>query len=268
MASALPPTAPGELTLAHFVATSAFYCELSATDDVLAPGEIEPEDLGEDLTPPPGSPEGDDAAAPWTTSFPSFRTTEVAVICEDPADPFDSNRSRVRIDEQELTLLQGLGSDAELLKRDIAVFEKIAAAKFEPEVRTDRVYGIVRNEKDHLVGYLLYVTEKRKPLIFALGRKTPEDVKERWAEQIRFTLTALHEAGIAWGNAIPHNVLIDKPGDAWIVGLMRGHGKGEVDTGKEETMERDREGLDGILEFIDRGGDEDLQAFFWSYGED
>ncbi len=268
LSPALPPTAPGDLTLAHFIATSAFCCDLIAADDVLVAGEVKPDPLGDEQT-PPASLNDDNTPTTWTTSFPSFRTKEVSVICEDPADPLDSNSSRVRIGEKELTFLQGLGPDSELLKKDLAVYEKIAAAKFEPEVRTSRVYGVVRNEKDQLVGYLLHVIEKRKPLIFALGRDTPSDVKERWADQIRFSVSALHGAGVVWGDANPHNVLIDKNSDAWIVGFMGGYrGKEDAQVGKEEaSTETDLEGLDGILEFIDRGGDEDLEAF-WSDGEE
>jgi len=44
------------------------------------------------------------------------------------------------------------------------------------------------------------------------------------------------------------------------------YSKTGVELGKEESMEMDLEGLDSILEFIDRDRDEDFKGF-WSDNE-
>ncbi|KAG7287545.1 hypothetical protein NEMBOFW57_007057 [Staphylotrichum longicolle] len=100
---------------------SKVYCDLTATDDVLALGDIERVDSYEDRWPSPSS---EDA---WTTSFPSFSLTEIAVICDDPEDPFDASPTRVRIGQQQLYFKKSFDPDDEVTRREIETYERIAA---------------------------------------------------------------------------------------------------------------------------------------------
>ncbi len=240
------------LTLGHFLAASAFECDLAATDDVLAPGEIEPVEMNEDMWPSPRS-EDDDT---WTTSFPSFSPTEVTVICDDPKRPFDSNPTRVFVDQQQLYFKESMDPDDEIARKEVETYERIAAANLGlgTGVRTSRLYGVVRNERNQLVGLLLYPIEEATPLTFAIGPETPETSKNRWAQQIRDTVTALHGAGITWGDAKPDNILIDVHGNAWIIDFGGGRTEGWVDSDMAGTVDGDLQGLERILKFIASGG--------------
>lgn len=211
LSPAPPPLESEQLALSHFLDLASFECDLTATDDVLAPGEVERVDSYEDRWPSPSS---EDA---WTTCFPSFSLTEIAVICEDPEHPFDASPTRIRIGQQQLYFKERFDLDDEVAKREVKTYERIAGANFGPSVRTSRLYGVARNARNQLVGLLLYPIDEDSLLTFAVGPETPDALKDRWARQIRDTIAALHQAGITWGDAKPDNVLIDVHGDAYII---------------------------------------------------
>ncbi|KAL2192372.1 hypothetical protein P885DRAFT_47866 [Corynascus similis CBS 632.67] len=253
LAPAPPPLERGvQLSLSHFLVVTSFECDLVAIDDVLAPGKIERIDnMDEDCWPSPSS--GD----AWTTSFPSFTPTEVAVICNDPDHPFDSNPTQVRVGQQRL-YFKGCDLDDMVAKKEVETYERIASASFGADVRTSRLYGVVRNEKNQLVGLLLYHIEEDTPLTFALGPETSSVLKNRWAQQIQDTMAALHQAGITWGDAKPDNILIDVHGDAWLIDFGGGRTEGWVDSDKAGTVDGDLQALERILKFIASAGDLDM----------
>ncbi len=241
------------LCLSHFLVISTFECTLTAADEVLAPGEIERVEMDEDFWPWQSSNDT------WTTSFPSFKPAEIAVICDDPEHPFDSNPTRVCIGQQQLYFKESLDPDDAITKKEVETYEKIAGADLghEADVRTSRLYGVVRNERNQLVGLLLFPIEEDAPLAFAMRPETPDALKDRWAQQIQHLLTALHRAGITWGDAKPDNILIDVHGDAWIIDFGGGRTEGWADSGKTGTVDGDLQGLERILDFIASGGDGD-----------
>ncbi|KAK4098290.1 hypothetical protein N658DRAFT_509630 [Parathielavia hyrcaniae] len=242
LSPAPPPLEIGQLTLSYFLASTWFYCELAATDEVLAPGQIQ-------LDPLWPSQSSEDV---WTTSFPSFRPAEITVIYDDPEHPFESNYSRVRIGQQQLNFIEAMDVDDEVAKKEVEMHERIArATNLGPGVRTSRLYGVVRNARDQLLGLLLYSIEKDKRLSFALGPDTPNALKDRWARQIRDTVAALHEAGIVWGDVKRDDVLIDVHGDAWIVDFGGGRTEGWVDADTAGTVDG---AIGRISEFIASGG--------------
>jgi hypothetical protein len=250
-----PPLEHRQLTLSDFLDTAFFECELTATDDVLAPVEITPVETDEDCWPSsfyhPDSEPGTDV---WTTSFPSFSPPEVTVICDDPEHPFDSNPAHVRIGQQRLYFKQTSDDpDDPVARKEVETYERIAAANLGAGGRTSRLFGVVRNERNQLLGLLLHLIEEDMPLSFAVTPETPTSVKERWAQQIRGTLAALHRAGITWGDAKPDNVLIDVHGDAWVVDFGGGRTEGWVDSAKAGTVEGDLQALERILDFIEKG---------------
>src|SRR5437762_3381880 len=78
----------------------------------------------------------------------------------------------------------------------------------------------------------------------------PEAAKRRWSVQIRDALAALHKAGIVWGNTKTRNIIIDKSGNAWVVGFREGHTETWLEGDKAGTVEGDMEGLERILHFM------------------
>ncbi|KAH6620993.1 hypothetical protein B0J18DRAFT_450404 [Chaetomium sp. MPI-SDFR-AT-0129] len=243
---ALPPLEGGQLTLGHFIVANSFECDLNAIDDVLLPGEIEPAEP-EDLW--FSAPSGDS----WTTSFPSFTPTEISVHVDDPENPFDSNPSQVCFGQQRLYFKEISDLDDTLATKEVEKYERIARAGLGTDVRTSRLYGVVRNERKQLAGLLLYPIEEEDLLTFAAGPDTPDALKNRWAQQIQHTIAALHKAGIIWGDAKPDNILIDVHGDAWVIDFGGGRTEGWVDADKAGTTEGDLQGLERILKFIASG---------------
>lgn len=252
-----PPRPPlkdkQQLTLSYFIASATFECTLVATDEALTCQDIErvePDQDGFSLSPTTPQP-------PWTTSFPSFTPSEITVLCDDDPNhhPLDSNPTQVHIGTQRLYFKESLDPDDEVAKRGVETHERIANADFGANVRTSRLYGIVRDERSRqMVGLLLYHIEEDTRLAFAVGPGTAEVMRERWARQVRETLAALHGAGITWGDAKADNVLIDVYGDAWIVEFGGGRTEGWVDSGREGTVDGDLQGLERILKFIASGG--------------
>lgn len=255
LSPAPPPLERGEqLTLSHFLIVASFECDLVAVDDVLAPSKIQPfDDTDEGMW--PSSMSSPTAGNVWTTSFPSISPTEIAVFCDDPEHPFDSNPTQVRIGRQRLYFKEAFDLDDMLAKKEVETYERIANANFGADVRASRLYGIVRNEKNLLVGLLLWNIEEDAPLTFAIGPETPSTLKDRWARQIRDTMAALHQAGIVWGDAKPDNILIDVHGDAWLIDFGGGRTEGWVDSDKAGTVDGDLQALERILMFIASGGD-------------
>ncbi|KAK3293381.1 uncharacterized protein B0H64DRAFT_404183 [Chaetomium fimeti] len=261
LSPAPPPAESGQLTLSHFLAATSFECDLTATDEVLAPGEIERVETYEDCW--SSSLGSTDALAPsstdpWTTSFPSFSPADIAVICDDPDHPLDSNPSQVRIGQQQFYFKESMDLDDVVTKKEVETYERIAAANLGPGVRISRLHGVVQNEMKQLVGLLLYHIEEDTLLTFAVGPETPDALKDRWAQQIQDTIAALHQAGITWGDAKPDNILVDIHGDAWIIDFGGGRTKGWVDSSKAGTVDGDLQALERILKFIVSGGDDHI----------
>ncbi|KAK3329170.1 hypothetical protein B0H66DRAFT_466373 [Apodospora peruviana] len=253
-----PPPRSLKLTLNHFYATESFKCDLLAVGDRLFPGSVEPRQNR--LEDPIHQTEHLDSALPWTTtSFPFFRPEDVQVIHNFDSGPheiFDSDPERVRVGRKDL-FFKALDPDNShldlIVRREIAVYEKIAANPNLAGLRISRLYGLVCNERNQLMGLLLHLIDTETPLSCAVGPDTPQTAKDRWSRQIRTTVAAFHEAGIVWGDAHPGNILIDDHLDAWIVDFGGGWTEGWVDRDKAETREGDLQGIERILEFIQTG---------------
>jgi hypothetical protein len=127
LSPASPPPGSGQLAPSHFLLGTSFECDLTAVDEVLAPGEIEPGGMDEDCWPSPSS------ADTWTTSFPSFSPAEIAVVCDDPEHPFDSNPARVRIGQQQLHFRECPPDDV-VAKKEVETYEKLPVRILDPPV--------------------------------------------------------------------------------------------------------------------------------------
>ncbi|KAK3933881.1 hypothetical protein QBC46DRAFT_401047 [Diplogelasinospora grovesii] len=256
--SLAPPLADiSTLTLQDFFHSASFECELGAVNDRFVLGPIERrENESEEMWPPGHDPEDDDPpeASPWTTTFPSFRADQVRVLCDSRSDILNTSPTKVAVDGQTFYFKAVQPPGDKVGKREVQVYEQIVRAGFGSHVRTSRLYGVVLDENQQLMGLLLYPIAIDDTLEYALENPgTKKSSKKRWAKQIKATLGALHEHGIVWGDAKPDNIVINVHGDAWIIDFGGGHTRGWVDKAKYETIQGDLQGLENILEFISTG---------------
>ncbi|OAQ73699.1 kinase domain-containing protein [Pochonia chlamydosporia 170] len=113
-------------------------------------------------------------------------------------------------------MLQSIIADSH--KRELRSYRKMHAAKFDDAVRVPQLLGLLKDNKNTVYGFLLSKPENEMAsLANRLGRSPPPDLRKKWDEQITTTLEALHAAGISWGDAKPHNVIIDADDDAYLV---------------------------------------------------
>ncbi|KAK2613394.1 hypothetical protein N8I77_000312 [Diaporthe amygdali] len=79
----------------------------------------------------------------------------------------------------------------------------------------------------------------------------PQELREKWAGQIRETIQTLHTMGVVWGDAKPSNIIIDLNDDAWIIDFGGSWTDGWVDEDLQETIEGDEQGVARILKLLD-----------------
>ncbi|KAF2965718.1 hypothetical protein GQX73_g7863 [Xylaria multiplex] len=72
-------------------------------------------------------------------------------------------------------------------------------------------------------------------------------MRTKWAEQIRRSVTQLHELGILWLDTKTDNVLIDDEGNAIVLDFGGGNTVGWVDEDKYGTLEGETQGLEKIM---------------------
>jgi serine/threonine protein kinase len=83
-----------------------------------------------------------------------------------------------------------------------------------------------------------------------VDERTPMAKREKWAAQIKDTLTKLHGRGVVWGDAKDSNVLIDHKDNAILIDFEGGTTQGWVDREKARTVEGDNQGLERLMDFI------------------
>lgn len=247
---------PGDaaiITLQHFFSGESFEANLEAFDDTLLPGVIHAVDEMEDLV--------DDAGIRWKTTCPIFQAREVEVLSDDPTHILIDEPTRVRIQGKELFFKAFMDPDDSIGAHEVQTLEKILKAGFDPrKVRTSRLYGIVKDNKSHVIGLLLHNIQVDDTLFDKVidTKSLGTDVKDKWKKQVTGTVEALHGAGIIWGDAKASNVLVDIAGDAWVVDFGGGHTEGWVDHDKAGTIEGDLQGLRAIIDFIDMGREPEM----------
>lgn len=116
-------------------------------------------------------------------------------------------------------------------------------------------YSLDSNEEDNpgtrLVGLLLTYIENKGTLNDLAPWSDCKDVDRfRWSRQIHHSVKCLHDAGVAWGDAKPENVLVDMEGDAWLIDFGGSNTRGWVDEDKRETVEGDQQGVQRIDDWL------------------
>jgi hypothetical protein len=159
-----------------------------------------------------------------------------------------TDRTRVNVDGQALFFKSTERTGLTSAMSEIKKFSKIS--NFAQDLRISRLYGIVQDERNPLIGLLFYHIDEKGSLSFVVEPDTPVDLKERWSAQITNTPATLHDAGVVWGDAKAGNVLIDKNNDAWVIDFEGCYTRGWVDRKKAGTVEGDLQGLANIVQFI------------------
>jgi tRNA A-37 threonylcarbamoyl transferase component Bud32 len=140
-------------------------------------------------------------------------------------------------------------------KRELETYKMIHAAGLDSQFNPFRIYGVVFDEDEFILGVLLtYIDNRVGPLstMIAPGEpdNPPHEVRQRWMEQIEAAVSGLHGAGMVWGDVKAENVLIDQDNNAWVTDFGGGYTKGWVDKEVAETMEGDRMGMARLREFV------------------
>lgn len=254
-----PTIEPGDkITLEYFFGLDRYETQLSAVQDgFLEPDFQRSQDfVYNDFS---DSPQVDGRNWKSKTTFPVFSKGEVEVIPgPDGLEHFLLyTPTHVRVHERQL-YFKHVGEYQDLAIMEVDKYEKMKRANFPADVRTSRLYGIVEDEKEEILG-LLYEDLGREvfPLDFeeVMSPQTPEEYKRRWISQIRRAVQALHNAGIIWGDTKAGNILVDKngKGDAWFIDFGGGYTEGWVDREKSNTFEGDLQGLARIIDYVETG---------------
>ncbi|CAJ2514343.1 Uu.00g024620.m01.CDS01 [Anthostomella pinea] len=75
--------------------------------------------------------------------------------------------------------------------------------------------------------------------------------RNRWARDIEALVTDLHDADLVWGDAKPHNVLVDrKKRDLWLIDFGGSFTRTWVDENKADTKQGDMQGVARIQEWL------------------
>ncbi|KAI3328368.1 hypothetical protein F4824DRAFT_506617 [Ustulina deusta] len=77
-----------------------------------------------------------------------------------------------------------------------------------------------------------------------------ENRRLRWAEELDILIRTLHGAGLVWGDAKPHNVLVDTMDNLWLIDFGGSFTQGWVDEEKRDTAEGDLQGLERIKNWL------------------
>lgn len=132
--------------------------------------------------------------------------------------------------------------------RELKVYQAIEAAGLAGKLNVCRLYGVVMDDHDFILGLLLsHINCADRPLSARVHPDVPDDpppaIRHRWMEQLESALGALHDRGIVWGDAKAENVLIDRDNIAWITDFGGGYTEGWVDKELAETVDGDLMGM-------------------------
>ncbi|KAF5984237.1 kinase subdomain-containing protein [Fusarium coicis] len=190
----------------------------------------------------------DELCAPWK----SFDPSEVQICHEKVIGPPSHTPSKVLLRDGTIAFLKlARRGDTQSIKNELETRGKIERAQLDLKVKVSRLHGLVRNNEGVIYGLLLtYIDCKRMTLSCAVQPGTEVSLREKWAVQIQEAIGQLHDAGIAWGDAKPDNILIDVNQDAWLIDFGGGYTEGWVPKNLAGMMEGDRIALQKILEYI------------------
>ncbi|KAH9999759.1 hypothetical protein F4779DRAFT_152597 [Xylariaceae sp. FL0662B] len=241
-------------TLYDYLLPEWALCELSAVDDKLVARQVIQKECPQMLGVRLDSDFKKDLET-WTTVY---RPSDVKAVFDNPEDARYSRPQKARVDTTNGAVLcffkhyfPGAYSTPRV---ELSAYKKMTDAKLPAYLHISRLYGVVLDKDEGLMGILLKYIDPDPDsdglLSYAIEPDTPDSLRQRWATQVEDSLTKLHEAGIIWGDGKAENVLIDKDHNAWIVDFGGGHTVGWVDPENEGTLAGDFQALARIKDFI------------------
>lgn len=188
----------------------------------------------------------------WTALYDP---ANIILSFEDPEDALFRPPRKVLINNRQTEcFFKPCGSGSEI-KRELNAYKMIQAAGLDSLLHLCHLHGVVIDDKGFILGLLLsYVDCEECPLAFQIHPDEPDDppreAREKWADQLDATLTALHRAGIVWGDVKAENVLIGKDDNAYMIDFGGGYTEGWVDEKVAGTVEGDLMGMAKLKEFL------------------
>ncbi|CAJ2506589.1 Uu.00g077750.m01.CDS01 [Anthostomella pinea] len=149
------------------------------------------------------------------------------------------------------------------------IAESTAAGRIRSDLRICRMHGVVVDDDEdtwpvseeggsRLLGILLtWVETNQKPWLETLYHRasstvaTP-DVLSSWSDQLDTLIAEIHRVDIVWGDAKPHNILVDRSGFIWLIDFGGSYTDGWVDRKNKGTKEGDSQGVERIKAFLSK----------------
>jgi hypothetical protein len=184
--------------------------------------------------------------------FPTFLNSDVEVSHDDPYHTFDIMPNKIFVGDQSLFYKPSSSEQDSIPEIEkFATIEKSGLSV--KELRTSRLCGVVVTEKRQFRGLLYHWIDVKADgwtLNWAVNEKTPISLRQKWADQIKDTVSKLHELGVIWGNVNAGNVLVDSHDDVVLIGFAGGTTRCWVDKDLGGTVEGDLQGLERMMDFL------------------
>lgn len=137
--------------------SKSYECQLGASDDRLEPGPIELLDMNDSFVPGGcGIHCSHEHSTGASALFPAFLPSQIDVLGDDPCRIFDDEPRLVRVQGEAYFFKSFEEAGEDLARKEIRKYEEIAKANFGPEVRTSRLFGIVQDDQNRVMGILLH----------------------------------------------------------------------------------------------------------------
>ncbi|KAF5542771.1 hypothetical protein FNAPI_9870 [Fusarium napiforme] len=240
------PEITSTLTLQHFLFPETYRYDIQGDREQLV--AVASTDSSE-VKPMFGIQLPDESCAPW----PHFDPKDIQLPEKNNEyGPPSYLPSRVLLNDGNAAFFKPMRwGDKTTFMNELEKYKNIHDAHLDESLRISRLIGLVRDGTGPVFGLLLtYIDCGRKTLLCAARPDISRELKQSWAQQVNDTVQQLHAAGIAWGDAKPDNVLVDRKNDAWLIDFGGGYTNGWVPKELSGTVEGDLQGLKRINEFL------------------
>ncbi|KAK0749404.1 hypothetical protein B0T18DRAFT_436944 [Schizothecium vesticola] len=219
------PTPGAKLTLENYLWPDSFYLALDVVGEERIPRLVEGK-----------RPPYLDDVETWTALYDP---AGIVLSADDPESAFFERPRKVLIDNETTACFLKERNSAAQTKNELEAYKKMAISESGP--RAASFFGLLLTYIDHKAGPLSNRVDPAEPDVA---------LRTRWANQVEVAVSALHAAGIVWGDVKAENVLIDGDDNAWIIDFGGGYTRGWVDEKIAGTVQGDVTGLAKLREFI------------------